>query len=109
MSPADTVRIVEVGPRDGLQNEARLVPTAVKIAFIERLTVAGLRHIETTAFVSPKWMPQMADCAEVMRSIKRAPSVRYAVLVPDLKGLEAALAVGIDEVAVFTSASETFS
>jgi hydroxymethylglutaryl-CoA lyase len=109
MSTADTVRIVEVGPRDGLQNESHHVPTAVKIKFIELLTDAGLRHIEATAFVSPKWVPQMADHTEVMRGIRRVPSVRYAALVPNLKGLEAALAVGIDEVAVFTSASESFS
>ena len=103
------VRIVEVGPRDGLQNEKTMVPTAVKVALIDGLTDAGLMAIEATAFVSPKWVPQMADNAQVMAAIRRKPGVRYPVLTPNLKGFEAALAAGCDEVAVFVSASETFS
>lgn len=103
------VRVVEVGPRDGLQNEARAVPTAVKIALIEKLADAGLRSIEATAFVSPKWVPQMADHSEVMRGIRRKSGVSYPVLVPNLKGFEAALAAGVEEVAVFAAASEAFS
>lgn len=103
------VRIVEVGPRDGLQNEQRIVPTTVKVELIERLAACGLRHIESAAFVSSKWVPQMADSADVMRTIRRAEGVAYPVLVPNLKGLEAALAVGASEVAVFGAASEAFS
>jgi len=109
MSLPRSIRIVEVGPRDGLQNEPRAVPTATKIELIERLAAAGLRTIESTAFVSPKWVPQMADHAEVMRGIRRAPGVRYPVLVPNLKGFEAAAAAGVDEIAVFAAASEQFS
>ncbi|HEX8011897.1 MAG TPA: hydroxymethylglutaryl-CoA lyase [Casimicrobiaceae bacterium] len=103
------VRMVEVGPRDGLQNEQALVPTAVKVELIDRLTDAGLQTIEATSFVSPKWVPQMSDAGEVMASIRRRPGVRYPVLTPNLHGLEAALAAGCDEVAVFVAASETFS
>ena len=103
------VRIVEVGPRDGLQNEPRAVPTAVKIALIEKLARAGLKAIEATAFVSPKWVPQLADHAEVMRGLRRHSGVAYPVLVPNMKGFEAALAAGAQEVAVFGAASETFS
>lgn len=103
------VRIVEVGPRDGLQNEKHCVPTAVKIELIERLAACGLSAVEATAFVSPKWVPQMADNAEVMRAIARRPGVAYPVLVPNLRGLEAALAAGAEEVAVFGAASEAFS
>ncbi len=103
------VRIVEVGPRDGLQNEKAMVPTAVKVALIDGLTDAGLMAIEATAFVSPKWVPQMADNAQVMAAIRRKPGVRYPVLTPNLKGFEAALAARCDEVAVFVSASESFS
>jgi hydroxymethylglutaryl-CoA lyase len=106
--PTD-VRIVEVGPRDGLQNEARNVPTAVKVELIERLADAGVRTIEATAFVSPKWVPQMADHAEVMRAIRRRPGVTYPVLVPNEKGLEAALAAGVEEIAIFGAATESFS
>jgi len=105
----DKVRIVEVGPRDGLQNESRSVSTAVKVGLIERLADAGLKNIEATAFVSPKWVPQMADHAEVLSSIARQPGVVYAALTPNLKGFEAALAAGVTEVAIFASASETFS
>jgi isopropylmalate/homocitrate/citramalate synthase len=103
------VRIVEVGPRDGLQNEAGVVPAAVKIELINRLTEAGLPAIEATAFVSPKWVPQMADNALVMAGIRRKPGVGYPVLVPNLKGYEAALAAGAEEIAVFGAASEAFS
>jgi hydroxymethylglutaryl-CoA lyase len=103
------VRIVEVGPRDGLQNESGVVTAAVKIELINRLADAGLPAIEATAFVSPKWVPQMADNAEVMAGIRRKPGVAYPVLVPNLKGFEAALAAGAEEVAVFAAASEAFS
>ena len=103
------VRLVEVGPRDGLQNEATMVPTDVKVALIDRLSEAGCPAIEATSFVSPKWVPQMADAADVMARIRRRPGVRYPVLTPNLKGLEAALAAGADEVAVFVAASEAFS
>jgi isopropylmalate/homocitrate/citramalate synthase len=109
MSLPEKVRIVEVGPRDGLQNEAGVVPAAVKIELIHRLAEAGLRAIEATAFVSPKWVPQMADNAEVMAGIRKKPGVAYPVLVPNLKGLEAALAAGAEEIAVFGAASEAFS
>jgi hydroxymethylglutaryl-CoA lyase len=103
------VRLVEVGPRDGLQNEPASIPASVKIALIDRLSETGLRGIEATSFVSPKWVPQMADHAEVMTGIRRVEGVRYSALVPNLKGFEAACAAGVDEVAVFAAASETFS
>ena len=103
------VRIVEVGPRDGLQNEKGEVPTAVKLELIERLADAGLQAIEVTAFVSPKWIPQMADHTEVLEGIRRKPGVSYPVLTPNLKGFEAAKAAGATEVAVFGAASEAFS
>jgi hydroxymethylglutaryl-CoA lyase len=103
------VRLVEVGPRDGLQNEPREVPTAVKVELIERLADAGLPAVEATAFVSPKWVPQMADHTEVMARIRRKPGVSYPVLAPNLKGFEAARAAGAREVAVFGAASESFS
>jgi hydroxymethylglutaryl-CoA lyase len=103
------VKMVEVGPRDGLQNEARSVPTAVKIELIDRLADAGLPVIEATAFVSPKWVPQMADSAQVMAGIRRKPGVSYPVLVPNRKGLDAAIAAGCDEVVVFGAATEAFS
>jgi hydroxymethylglutaryl-CoA lyase len=103
------VRIVEVGPRDGLQNEPGEVPTAVKLELIERLADAGLPAVEATAFVSPKWVPQMADHTEVLERIRRRPGVSYPVLTPNLKGFEAARAAGATEVAVFGAASETFS
>jgi hydroxymethylglutaryl-CoA lyase len=103
------VRIVEVGPRDGLQNEKGEVPTAVKIELIERLAEAGLPAVEATAFVSPKWIPQMADHTEVLERIRRKPGVSYPVLTPNLKGFEAARAAGATEVAVFGAASESFS
>ena len=109
MAIPEKVRIVEVGPRDGLQNEAQNVPAAVKIELIDRLTDAGLPVIEATAFVSPKWVPQMADNAEVMAGIRRKTGVDYPVLVPNRKGLEAAIAAGCDEVVVFGAATESFS
>ena len=107
----DTVdlRIVEVGPRDGLQNEKTLVPTPAKIELIDRLSATGLSTIEATSFVSPKWVPQLADAAEVYAGIARKPGVRYPVLVPNEQGYERARAVGADEVAVFTAASEAFN
>jgi hydroxymethylglutaryl-CoA lyase len=103
------VRLVEVGPRDGLQNEAQIVSTVAKIELINRLADAGLRSIEATAFVSPKWVPQMADHSEVMRGIRRKLGVSYPALVPNLKGFEAASAAGVEEIAVFAAATETFS
>jgi len=109
MSRPGRVKIVEVGPRDGLQNEPRFVPTATKLELIDRLGACGLGAIEATAFVSPKWVPQMADSAEVMRSLRRRPGVSYPVLVPNMKGFEAALAAGVQEIAVFGAASEAFS
>ena len=103
------VQLFEVGPRDGLQNEAARVPTDAKIAFVNRLAAAGHTRIEVTAFVSPKWVPQMADAAQVCAGIERRPGVRYSALVPNLTGLTRARAANVDEVAVFPSASETFS
>jgi hydroxymethylglutaryl-CoA lyase len=103
------VRIVEVGPRDGLQNEPGNVPTGVKLELIHRLADAGLTNIEATAFVSPKWVPQMGDHAAVMQGLQRTPGVSYPVLVPNLKGMESAVAAGVDEVAVFAAATERFS
>src|SRR5258706_14539316 len=102
------VKMVEVGPRDGLQNEAQSVPAAVKIELIERLADAGLPVVEATAFVSPKWVPQMADNAEVMAGLRRKPGVTYPLLVPNRKGLEAAIAAGCDEVVVFGPATRAF-
>jgi hydroxymethylglutaryl-CoA lyase len=109
MALPSKVRIVEAGPRDGLQNESRSVPAATKAELIRRLGDAGLRNIEATAFVSPKWLPQMADAAEVMARIERREGVSYPVLVPNMKGFEAAAAAGAKEIAVFGAASETFS
>lgn len=107
------VRIVDVGPRDGLQNEKQPVPAEVKVELVHRLQAAGLREIEVTSFVSPKWVPQMADNAQVMHGIRRQPGVRYSVLTPNMKGLEAALAAPReewpDEIVVFGAASEAFS
>lgn len=107
-----TVKIVEVGPRDGLQNEKQVVPAAVKIELIGRLAAAGLKTIEATAFVSPKWVPQMGDAAEVMAAVMNAarhPGVSYPALVPNMQGFEQALAAGAQEIAVFAAASEAFS
>ncbi|MDT8858382.1 hydroxymethylglutaryl-CoA lyase [Paracoccaceae bacterium Fryx2] len=106
---ADPVTVFEMGPRDGLQNEPTPIRTADKIALVDLLSDCGLRRIEVTSFVSPKWVPQMADAAEVLAGIVRRPGVSYAALTPNLKGFEAALAAGVDEVAVFASASEGFS
>jgi hydroxymethylglutaryl-CoA lyase len=103
------VVLVEVGPRDGLQNEKQAISAAVKIELIDRLGEAGLPVVEAASFVSPKWVPQMADAAEVMAKIRRRPGVRYPVLVPNMKGFEAAVAAGVEEVAVFAAASESFS
>jgi hydroxymethylglutaryl-CoA lyase len=107
------VKLVDVGPRDGLQNEKAPVPAAIKIELVQRLQAAGLREIEVTSFVSPKWVPQMADNAEVMAGIQRQPGVRYSVLTPNMQGLEAALAapkhLWPDEIVVFAAASEAFS
>jgi len=103
------VRLVDVGPRDGLQNEQAIVPTDVKVTLIDLLSDAGFPAVEATAFVSPKWVPQMADASDVMARIRRKPGVRYPVLTPNMKGFEAALAAKTDEVAVFVAASETFS
>ena len=105
----DKVKIVEVGPRDGLQNEKQPVRAAVKIELIDRLADAGLPAIEAGAFVSPKWVPQMADSAQVVAGIRRRPGVAYPVLVPNMKGFEAAVAAGVEEIAVFAAASEAFS
>ncbi|WP_413871471.1 hydroxymethylglutaryl-CoA lyase [Albidovulum sp.] len=106
---AEVVEIVEVGPRDGLQNESRIIPAAEKIALVDALSRCGFARIEVASFVSPKWVPQMADGAAVLAGIARAPGVRYAALTPNLKGYEAAKAAKADEVAVFASASEGFS
>lgn len=109
MSLPARVKVVEVGPRDGLQNEPKTVPAPVKIELIERLADAGLTVIEAGSFVSPKWVPQMADTAQVLAGLRRRPGVSYPVLVPNLKGLEAALAAGAEEIAVFAAATESFS
>lgn len=103
------VRLVEVSPRDGLQNESKIIPTEIKIQFIDLLSHTGLKTIETTSFVSPKWIPQLADHTEVMRGIHKQQGMAYPVLVPNLQGMEAAIAAGATEVAVFTTPSETFS
>jgi len=103
------VRVVEVGPRDGLQNEPGFVPTGAKVRFIELLSEAGFEVVEATSFVSPRAVPQLADAEEVLRAVRRRPGVRYPVLVPNLRGLERALAAGAREIAVFTAASETFN
>jgi hydroxymethylglutaryl-CoA lyase len=109
MARPDRVEIVDVGPRDGLQAEPGMVPTADKIALIDRLSEAGLPAVEAGAFVSPKWVPQMADAAEVLAGIQRRPGTRYPVLVPNARGLEGAMAAGVEEIAIFGAASETFS
>ncbi|MDH5707935.1 MAG: hydroxymethylglutaryl-CoA lyase [Hylemonella sp.] len=109
MSLPSQVQLIDVGPRDGLQNEKQPVPAAVKIELVQRLQDAGLTEIEVTSFVSPKWVPQMADNAEVMAGIARQPGVRYSVLVPNLKGWEAAVLSEPDEIVVFGAASEAFS
>jgi hydroxymethylglutaryl-CoA lyase len=107
--PVDSIKIVEVGPRDGLQNEKVTIPTETKVDFITALGDAGLRVIEAGAFVSPKWVPQMADSAEVFRDIPKDPGVEYPVLVPNMRGLERAIEAGVKSIAIFTAASETFN
>ena len=109
MNIPSRVKLVDVGPRDGLQNEKEPVPAEIKIGLVHRLQDAGLKEIEVTSFVSPKWVPQMADAAEVMALIERKPGVRYSVLTPNMKGFEAAVASRPDEVVVFGAASEAFS
>ncbi len=109
MARPDRVEIVDVGPRDGLQAEPGMVPTADKIALIDRLSEAGVPSVEAGAFVSPKWVPQMADAAEVLAGIQRRPGTRYPVLVPNMRGLEGAMAAGVEEIAIFGAASQTFS
>ena len=109
MARPSRVTIVEVGPRDGLQNEHAVVATADKIELIDRLSAAGLPVVEAGAFVSPKWVPQMADAAEVFAGITRKPGVRYPALVPNLAGLERAHGAGVTDIAIFAAASETFS
>ena len=104
-----SVTLVDVGPRDGLQNEKQAIPADIKVELVDRLTAAGLPAIEVTSYVSPKWVPQMADAAEVMTRIRRKPGVTYSVLVPNMKGFEAALPGRPDEVVVFAAASEAFS
>ena len=106
---AASVRIVEVGPRDGLQNEKTIIPAATKVELIDRLSQTGLRMIEATSFVSPKWVPQLADAAEVFAAIRKRPGIRYPVLVPNEQGYERARAAGASEVAVFSAASEAFN
>ncbi|OAD59883.1 Hydroxymethylglutaryl-CoA lyase, mitochondrial [Eufriesea mexicana] len=103
------VKIVEVGPRDGLQNEKNIVPTEVKVKFINKLSESGLKTIEVTSFVSPKWIPQLADNSQVFKKINKVSDISYPVLVPNIKGLENALQVGVKEIAIFGAASETFS
>lgn len=109
MSLPDTVTLVEVGPRDGLQNEQQIIPLAAKLQLIDDLGAAGMRVIEAGSFVNPKWIPQMADSEDVFAGIARREGVRYTCLTPNLRGLERALAAGVDEVAVFGAASEAFS
>ncbi|KAL2911823.1 hypothetical protein HK105_208673 [Polyrhizophydium stewartii] len=106
---SDFVKIVEVGPRDGLQNEKTIVPTATKLELITRLVASGLPVVEATSFVSPKWVPQMADSRDLYSQIPKTPGVSFPVLVPNTKGLESALEVGVEEIAVFGAASESFS
>src|SRR5205085_5647611 len=105
----DSAKIVEVGPRDGLQNEKVTVPADAKVAYITALADSGLRVIEAGAFVSPKWVPQMAETAEVFADIPKDPGVEYPVLVPNMKGLERAIEAGVKSIAIFTAASETFN
>ncbi|MBA3038528.1 MAG: hydroxymethylglutaryl-CoA lyase [Alphaproteobacteria bacterium] len=109
MGMPQNVRIVEVGPRDGLQNESGELPVAVKVELVERLAAAGLPAVEAGSFVSPKWVPQMAGSGEVFRRLTKRPSTSYPALVPNIKGLAAAVAAGVEEIAVFVSASEGFS
>ena len=105
----ESIRIVEVGPRDGLQNEAATIPTEAKVAFVDALSACGFDEIEVSSFVSPRWIPQLADAVEVFRRIRRRPGVRYSALVPNEHGLARALEAQVDKIAVFTAASETFT
>src|SRR5437763_3451936 len=107
--PVDSVKVVEVGARDGLQNEKVTIPTDAKVSFITALADAGLRVLEAGAFVSPTWLPQMADTADVYRNIPKDPGVEYPVLVPNMKGLDRAIEAGVKSIAIFTAASETFN
>ncbi|MFN3495579.1 MAG: hydroxymethylglutaryl-CoA lyase, partial [Hydrogenophaga sp.] len=109
MKTPSRVKLIDVGPRDGLQNEKQPVPAAVKIELVHRLQAAGLKEIEVTSYVSPKWVPQMADNHEVMSGVQRRPGVAYSVLTPNLKGFEAAVQDAPDEIVVFGAASEAFS
>lgn len=109
MNLPSKVKIVEVGPRDGLQNEKEIIPTHIKLELINRLVQAGLTTIEATSFVSPKWVPQMADHCEVMSGLTKTAGIKYPVLVPNLQGFETALSCGVKEIAVFTAASESFT
>jgi hydroxymethylglutaryl-CoA lyase len=109
MSLPSAVKIVEVGPRDGLQNEKQFVPTAMKIELVDRLSAAGFKNVEAASFVSPKWVPQMADGADVMSGIARRPGTIYSVLTPNMRGFEGALAARADEIVIFGAASEAFS
>jgi hydroxymethylglutaryl-CoA lyase len=109
MAPSTTIRITEVGPRDGLQNEPRIISTDHKVAFIDLLSESGVAEIEVSSFVSPKWVPQLADATEVFKRIRRKPGVTYSALVPNEKGLDGALEAKVDKIAVFTAASETFN
>ena len=109
MKTAERVRIIEVGPRDGLQNESTPVSIEAKVAFIEALVEAGITNVESGSFVSPRWVPQMADTAEVLKRLRRVDGVTYPVLVPNMKGMESAIASGVSEVAIFAAASESFS
>ena len=107
--PRSPIRITEVGPRDGLQNEKTIIPTETKVAFINALSETGCAEIEVTSFVSPKWVPQLADAAEVLARIRRNPRIVYSALVPNMQGFEAALAAGANRINIFTAASETFN
>ena len=109
MTMPSRVKLIEVGPRDGLQNEAHLIPTTIKVEFINQLSKTGLSVIEATSFVAPKWVPQMADHCALMQQITRHEGIHYPVLVPNLQGLEKALSVGVKEIAIFAAASESFS
>lgn len=109
MATPQKVKIVEVAPRDGLQNEKKFIPTDIKVELINRLAAAGFANVEATSFVSPKWVPQMADAAEVMAAIQRRPGTIYSVLAPNMRGFDGALAAGADEVVIFGAASEAFS
>src|SRR4051794_16449828 len=109
MKAANYVTLIEVGPRDGLQNEPIFVPTETKIAFIDQLATSGLKNIEVTSFVSPKAIPQLADHEAVYKGIDKRAGIHFSVLLPNLKGMEKALALGVQEIALFTAASETFN